>query len=510
MYHKHGHLIDINIHSSVLRDEKGEMSSVLSFIDDVTDKKQTEIRYQRLFENASDGIFLMEGAKFVECNDRVAEIYGYTKDEILGATPMDFSPEFQPDGQKSSDKALKKINKVIDGEPQVFEWKHLKKDGTPIDTEVSLNRLELSEEVYVQAIVRDLTDQKKAQEKLRRSEELFRKLFLKAPGALIMVDKENRVKRVNQSFEELFGYSEEELIGKDIDKEIVSEEEYHSAPRMPGDDFKEGKFYQDVVRYTKEGEPRDILLGAIPVYLDDDPIAGFGIYIDVTEQKENERKLKESLEEKRVLLEEIHHRVKNNLAIISGLLQLQAFETADEKTRNALNDSQLRIQSIGLVHELLYQSENFIDISFEEYITKLIETVKNTLPFDHQHIDVKIETGNFSLDINQAIPSAILINELVTNAYKHAFENGDSGTIWIRLEEVENEIKIVVEDDGIGLPEGFSIQDQSSIGMSLIQTLTQQLEGKLDYSTTAQGARFSVSFQKKKNRGAGKLHLLQN
>lgn len=495
---KEGKLIYLRVHGSALRDDKGNLISVLTFLEDISEQKKTEQKYQRLFENANDGIFLMEGDQFVECNDEVCKIYGCSKQEIIGCTPMDFSPEFQPDGRRSDEKAHDKIGKALAGDPQVFEWKHKKKNGEPIDTEVSLNSLELGDNVYVQAIVRDLTEQKKAQEKLRKSEEMFRKLFLKAPGALIMVDKENRVKMVNQSFEQLFGYSEEELLGKDIDKIIVSEEEYSSAPRMPGKEFEEGKFYDDVVRYTKQGEPRDILLGAIPVYLDEEPIAGFGIYIDVTEQKKNERKLKQSLKEKQVLLEEIHHRVKNNLAIISGFLQLQAFEIDDEKTKEVLNDSQLRIQSIAIVHEMLYQSEDFIDLSFETYVKRLINTMENTLPLEHQHINIEIETADVTMDINQAIPCAILINELITNSFKHAFQEKESGTIWITMQESDNRVFIEVKDDGVGLPEEFSIEEQSSVGMNLIFTLTEQLNGSLEVAN-GEGGCFRINFEKSNN-----------
>lgn len=509
MYRKDAGLVDLRVHASVLRDEKGSLISVLTFIEDITEQKKTELRYQRLFENANDGIFLMKEDRFIECNNEVTKIYGCAREEILGSTPIDFSPEFQPDGQRSSEKALDKINKALSGHPQIFEWKHLKKDGTPIDVEVSLNRLDLSDEVYVQAIVRDLTEQKKAQEKLRKSEQLFRKLFLKAPGAMIMVDKENKVQMVNQSFEELFGYSQQELVGKDIDHIIVPEEEYDSVPKMPGMDYPEGKFYTDVSRYTKDGRKLDLLLGAIPVYLDDDPIAGFGIYVDITEQKEYERKLKQSLDEKQVLLEEIHHRVKNNLAIISGFLQLQAFETEDEKTKSVLNDSQLRIQSMAIVHEMLYQSENFIDISFDTYVNKLITTMQNTLPFDHQHIDIEIDAADVSMDINQAIPCAILVNELLTNAYKHAFADKKSGTIWISLRETEDQIVVEVRDNGVGLPKDFSIEDQTSIGMNLIQNLTQQLNGELDIEAK-DGTCFRVSFDKSLRRGSSKLHLLNS
>ncbi|WP_440999100.1 PAS domain S-box protein [Fodinibius sp. SL11] len=505
VYHKQGYLVDINVHSSVLCDDSGNLISVLTFIEDVTEKKRAEIRYQRLFENANDGIFIIKDGKFIECNNQVVNIFGLDdRDQILGKNPTDFSPEYQLDGQKSDVKARKKIQQAFEGNPQVFEWRHQTLEGKPVDVEVSLNRLELPEDEYVQAIVRDLTEQKKAQEKLRKSEELFRKLFLKAPGAMVMIDPQNRVRKVNKSFEELFGYTEEELLNQDIDEIIVGEEDDQIVPRMPDKGFEEDKFYTDIIRYSKGGEKLNLLLGAIPVYLDGQPIAGFGIYVDITEQKKYQEQLQQSVKEKQVLLEEIHHRVKNNLAIISGMLQLQAFEAGNEEIRNALNDGQMRIQSIGIVHELLYQSENFIDISFEEYITKLIDTIKNTLPFDHQHIDVEVDTGDVLLDINQAIPSAIIINELVTNAYKHAFDANERGTIEILLKEKAQAISIIVRDNGAGLPGGFCIEGQTSIGMNLIESLTDQLEGELFYTSDG-GTEFKVVFENKKQNGSGSM-----
>ncbi len=509
MYHREGHLVDINVHSSALRDDKGKLVSVLTFIENVTEKKHTEIRYQRLFENANDGIFIMDGDQFIECNNQVLRIYGLSsKEDIIGKSPADFSPKYQPDGELSDEKAKQKVESALSGTPQVFEWQHKTLDGDPVDVEVSLNRLEMGDDEFVQAIVRDITEQKKAKEKLQRSEALFRKLFLKAPGAMVMIDPNNRVQKVNKSFEDLFGYAEEELLGKDIDQIIVGDKNDQIIPRMPDKGFEKDKFYTDIVRYSKSGKQLTLMLGAIPVYLDDEPIAGFGIYVDVTDRKKYEEQLQQSVKEKQVLLEEIHHRVKNNLAIISGMLQLQAFEAQNPDIKSALNDGQLRIQSIGIVHELLYQSEDFIDISFEEYIAKLIKTIRDTLPFEHQHIEVEVDTADVLLDINQAIPCAILINELVTNAYKHAFTEKQSGTIEISLQETAEMISIVVRDDGKGLPKRFSVEDQSSIGMNLIQTLTQQLEGTLDYHSES-GTEFCIWFEKTKKKGSGNLYLVE-
>ena len=496
MYRKDGSLADLRVHASVLRDDEDSLVSVLTFVEDITQQKKTELRYQRLFENANDGIFIMQDGKFIECNDQVLNIYGCSsRDEILGKTPADFSPEYQPDGQRSDEKAGKKISKALADEPQVFEWKHLRQDGTEIDVEVSLNRMELIGDVYIQAIVRDLTEQKKAQEQLRRSEKLFRKLFLKAPGAMVMVDNDNKVLMVNHSFEELFGYTQEELKGRDIDEVIVGDDQ-EQTPRMPGDEFKDGRFYEDVVRYGKDGDKRTLLLGAIPVYLDGEPIAGFGIYIDITEQKENEEKLKKSLDEKRVLLEEIHHRVKNNLAIVSGLLQMQVLSVNNDRLTNYLQNSQLRIQSMAIVHEMLYQSETLSEIKMDTYIEKLVTEISDTLAPEHKQIDLNVACDEFVLNINQAIPCALCINEMITNCYDFAFEGRSEGQIEVIVNQDDDLIDLTVRDDGVGLPENFEEMRRTSLGMSLIENLTRQLETEVDIDSGEWGTSFQFAFRK--------------
>ncbi|HKK44160.1 MAG TPA: PAS domain S-box protein [Balneolaceae bacterium] len=502
MYSKDGTLVNLSVHASALREDNGSLISVLTFIEDITEQKKTELRYQRLFENANDGIFIMDAYQFIECNDEVCNIFGCTKDDILGKTPMDFSPEYQPDGRPSREKAQEKVDLALEENPQVFEWKHKKLDGTLIDVEVSLNRLELANKVYVQAIVRDLTEQKKAQEQLRKNEQLFRKLFLKAPGAMIMVDKENRVKMVNQSFEELFGYTQEELIGQDLDEVIVAKNELESVPRMPGKEFKDGKFYSDVARYTKAGKKLHLLLGAIPVFLDDEPIAGFGIYVDITEQKEYERKLQESVKEKQVLLEEIHHRVKNNLAIVSGLLQMQVLSVDDVRLTNFLQVSQLRIQSMAIVHEMLYQSKNLSEIQMDRYVERLVEQIADTLNPQHQDIEVHIESDKFVLNINQAIPCALIINELVTNSFEFAFEDRSMGTIEVLVSQKDDVIEVEERDDGRGLPDNFDEMRKTSLGMSLIENLTKQLGTKININTGDWGTSFKFCFTKADDPGS--------
>ena len=500
LYNKSGDLIDLRIHGSALRDENNDLISVLTFLEDISEQRKTEQKYQRLFENANDGIFMMQGDEFVECNEQVLNIYGCSsRSEILGKTPIDFSPEYQPDGEKSSKKAARKIQNALNGEPQVFEWKHIKKNGTPIDAEVSLNKLELGNKIYVQAIVRDLTEQKKAQEKLKKNEQLFRNLFLQAPSAMVMVDTENKVSKINESFEQLFGYSEEEVLDQNLDEILASDED---APKMSEEGLQGKRFLTDIKRYTKEGEELDLLLSIIPVHLDGEPIAGFGIYVDISEQKEYERKLKKSVHEKRVLLEEIHHRVKNNLAIVSGLLQMQVMSVDDERLSNYLQNSQLRIQSMSIVHEMLYQSKTLSDIEMESYIEKLVRVIANTLEPGDKDITVNVTSEDFRLNINQAIPCALIVNELVTNSFEFAFENKDSGKIDVMMSKDDNIIRLKVQDDGVGLPENFEEMRKTSLGMSLIDNLTKQLETEIEIESGDWGSAFEFVFEKKDKAGS--------
>ncbi|NIV11167.1 MAG: PAS domain S-box protein, partial [Aliifodinibius sp.] len=180
---------------------------------------------------------------------------------------------------------------------------------------------------YLLGVGHDISEQVEARKKLRKSEKLFRDLFLNAPAGIVMVDPDNKVQSINKSFENMFGFTEQELKGKDIDEFIVPEEERGAIPRMPLKEYAYDSFNREAKRLTKNGGSIDVIMAAIPVYVDDKPIAGFGMYIDITEEKKYEQEITSSLKEKKVMLKEIHHRVKNNLAIVSGLLQLQMYET---------------------------------------------------------------------------------------------------------------------------------------------------------------------------------------
>ncbi len=234
---------------------------------------------------------------------------------------------------------------------------------------------------------------------------------------------------------------------------------------------------------SKSGQWRWILSRGKIVEWDEDgiPIRACGTYQDITDRKKAEEKILRSLKEKEILLAEIHHRVKNNMAVISGLIQLQAEDVEDAQLRDILHESQMRIHSMAMIHEKLYQSAELSRIDYGEYVADLARTISKTLQDEKKDIKINIHADEVALNINQAIPCALILNEIITNAYKHGFRYRKSGNINISVQKKNDRITIAVENDGAPLPSDFSLQSASTLGMTLIQTLSQQLDARLSY-----------------------------
>ncbi len=194
--------------------------------------------------------------------------------------------------------------------------------------------------------------------------------------------------------------------------------------------------------------------------------------------KDNEARV---LKDRELLLKEIHHRVKNNLQIISSLLDLQSGSISDNTTREAVKESQSRVKSMALIHQLLYQSEMFTGIDFSQYLDQLLSDIKVMYSVPGKDIQYSVNAENIELDIDTAIPLGLITNELASNAYKYAFEGRDSGKIDIRFSQISNfNYLLSVADNGIGVPEKFDPAASKSLGLKLVKLLSKQLEGKLD------------------------------
>ncbi len=207
----------------------------------------------------------------------------------------------------------------------------------------------------------------------------------------------------------------------------------------------------------------------------------FGILQDITELVKKENELLESITEKSALLGEIHHRVKNNLAIISGLLQLELMKGAN--SRFSLEDAVNRIQSIATVHEILYSTDNFIDIDIEKYIKKLVANISSTYPKLVNAVAIRCNIDQINLTINQAVPLGLLQNELITNSVKHAFNHADTGTIDIDIHRIDSStLAMQYRDSGKGFNKK-KLESSESLGFTLIQSLLQQLDATVTIET---------------------------
>ena len=222
---------------------------------------------------------------------------------------------------------------------------------------------------------------------------------------------------------------------------------------------------------------------------------------EITTRKKAEQKVQASLEEKEVLLKEIHHRVKNNLQVISSLLYLQSKSIKDEKTLNLFNDSQNRVKSMALIHEKLYQSRDFAGINFYDYVKGLIEHLNKTFKNNSREVKTNINIDNIKLSLDTAISCGLIVNELITNAHKYAFPQS-----WIEQKtnkefridinvynEKNDQYILIVSDNGVGMPENFDIQNTNSLGLKLVNSMINQLGGRIEISNNS-GAQFKILF----------------
>jgi len=215
---------------------------------------------------------------------------------------------------------------------------------------------------------------------------------------------------------------------------------------------------------------------------------------EVAERKEIEGHLKISLKEKKTLLQEIHHRVKNNMNVVSSLLKLQANSIDDDRIKEALKESQNRIFTMSAVHETLHGSEDLSEIDLKTYLSKITNSIFQTYSTDQRKVKLENNIDNMPISINQASPLGLIINELLSNSLKYAFPEDRTGGITVCMKRIENELELKVMDDGIGIPMDFDWRNSKSLGLKLVRTLVEnQLDGSVDMESK-NGTKFIIKF----------------
>ncbi|WP_142453796.1 sensor histidine kinase [Gracilimonas mengyeensis] len=335
-----------------------------------------------------------------------------------------------------------------------------------------------------------------AQKSTRSANRKIRALIESSPMAIYTIDTNGIVRDFwNKAAEEMLGWKREEVMGKfmpHVSDKYRDNFEHLKGKAVMGQPLKN----KEIERKRKDGTTAMFRLnvGHIVGESGNDRLM-LAILEDITKEVEYKNRLEESVKEKEVLLSEIHHRVKNNLAIIIGLIELQKDGLKEQELIQILNETQNRIYSISGVHELLYNTESFTEITFEEYAVRLINRIRNMFEERGKEVNIEYEFSTNNLNINQAIPLGLLINELITNSFKHAFEGMEDGRIFIGLYEEDDEIQAVYEDNGKGFKNKV-FDSSNTLGVTLIKTLLGQLEA--DYTINAEnGFNFKFSFRVK-------------
>ncbi len=478
------------------------------FAHDITERKraeealrESEARYRTLFERAGDYVMVLEIGQnnmlFIEdMNEAALRAHGYSREEILGRPLSVIDPDSSPEKNKE------RGARTGHGGSLLLNVRHRRKDGSMFDVEASTQMVQIGDKRLIISVERDITERKRAVEELKRSKEFSETILNSMNHEISIIDVSDfRIIDVNQIVLDRLKMEKKDLVGKKC-FEIIHKQ---GTPCTFPDNIcpvletnKTGKFSMaEHIHYNRDDTKEFVEVSVSPIKNENgEVIQVVHIAKDITERKLAEEKIMASLKEKEILLREIHHRVKNNMQIISSLLRLQSENIKDEEYLEVFKDSYNRIKTMSLVHEKLYQSRDFTNINFKDYIHDLVGSIYQSHFIDKSIIQLNMNIENVSLGIDIAIPCGLIINELVTNSLKYAFPDGRYGEICIFLNRIEeNRFELVVSDNGISIPSDLDFRKTETLGLRLVSMLAEdQLLGEISLDRS-KGTEFKIRFR---------------
>ncbi|MBO6793853.1 MAG: PAS domain S-box protein [Balneolaceae bacterium] len=336
----------------------------------------------------------------------------------------------------------------------------------------------------------------------------FTKAVQLSQSFVLVINQDGVIEYANPHFQKVSGFTQDELIGKELGY-LISDLASHEEHEQILQSIKAGVSWKgELVNIKKNGEWYIFTAKVSPVSINSGSAVDFIIVgHDITSFRETEIKLEQAVQEKSILLSELHHRVKNNLAIISGIMQLQAFDEGDEEVKTKLFSGVGRVKTLATMHELLYESSSFTMLEFGKNICKIVNTVASMFESQESKLKVNYNLEPILLNINQAHPCALILNEVITNSYKKAAKLVEKAPeLNIKLVCYGKKVMIELKDNIGSLPEGYT-SDKQPLSFQLIKTLVRQLNGKYNYLTDDFGTLFTLAFDKEHLKGTGNARL---
>jgi PAS domain S-box-containing protein len=465
---------------------------------DITNRKEAELFLQDSEEMLATvfhanptpcWIATLEG-RFVEVNEGFSRFYGMPVEKLVGKTYADLQLWDDPRNYQAFQQILNTTKRLHD-----FEVVLRTAVGVRHTVVMAASMTQLNGKDRIVGVFSDISDRKQAEIALHEKIEELDRFFSAAIDLLCIANTEGYFLRLNPEWEKTLGYPLHELEGRqfldyvhpeDIDSTLEAMSALDQGQEVP-------KF---INRYRcRDGSYRWIEWRSIPI--------GKLIYAtarDISDRIQSEQHLQQALSEKEILLQEIHHRVKNNLQLIQSMLQMQTRRIANPDIVQVMEDSQNRIAAISLAHKILYQSDNLSQIDLATYLQDLVQEIRSLHDTLTKPIAIEAQFDSIVVPIKTATCYGLILNELLANAFKHAFPETRDGIqnrivmkLIIEQTEPRPTIHLFVHDNGVGLPPGFSLENQESLGMILVQALTEQLYGFLEL-TSEQGTQFHLSF----------------
>ncbi len=460
--------------------------------------RSSESLFRAIFEAAPVGMaeVAIDG-RWLRGNRKLCAILGQDAANLANLTLQQLT---HPD-DLAGEQAL--LQQLLAGEREGYslEKRFLTPQGQAVwgNVTVALVRDGQGQPAYLIATLEDLQGRRAAEQASLQSAALAREIVESTPNALIMVDEQGQIVLVNALAEELFGYDRDELQGMNVDQLVPAPQRHHHQRLRQGFSHSPSKREmgkgRDLYARRKDGTEFPVEIGLNPI------ASGQGRWVlaavvDISARKAAQLHLETALHEKTVLLNEVHHRVKNNLQVISSLLNLQAGNAAPE-VRQALMESQSRVRAMTLIHQLIYEHSNVSRLDLVQYCRRLGSLLRELFGASVRNVSFVCEgrDDEVLVSLQQAVPCGLVVAEAITNAFKHAFPGQRQGTVTVRLHSQQQQVEIGIRDDGVGMAQPEKMFEGSSLGAQLMNLLAEQLGGRLAVrAQPEQGCEVTINF----------------